>query len=219
MVLEIDNIELNFGTKRILLGIYIKAEQGRVTGILGRNGTGKTSLFNILFGSLKPKYKSIRIDGSPITSKLFLSNRIAYLPQHQLLPFNMEISKVFRLFHVDWVKFTKEFEGFKIYKNSKVSMLSSGEVRVLETYLILHQNKDILLLDEPFSFIAPVYVERIKKLILEQKQDRIILVTDHFYRDIMDVSDTLYLFNAGASKLISGPEELVNSGYVNLNSQ
>lgn len=62
MFLEIDNIELYFKNKRILNGIYLKAETGKTTGILGRNGCGKSSLLDIVFDNLKPKYKLIRID-------------------------------------------------------------------------------------------------------------------------------------------------------------
>lgn len=61
MILEIDNIELAFDQKKILNGIYVKFETGEITGLLGKNGCGKTSLLEIIFGTLKPKYKNIRI--------------------------------------------------------------------------------------------------------------------------------------------------------------
>ena len=59
MIFEIDNVELYFKNKRILNGIYLKAETGKVTAILGRNGCGKSSLLDIAFGTLKSKYKWI----------------------------------------------------------------------------------------------------------------------------------------------------------------
>ncbi|MEX0312975.1 MAG: ATP-binding cassette domain-containing protein [Allomuricauda sp.] len=219
MVLEIDNIELNFDKKRILSGIYVKAQKGEVTGILGRNGSGKTSLFNIIQGNLKPKYKSIRIDGKNQKRKLYLSNHVGYLPQHSLLPKGLKISKAFALFNVDWGVFTQVFETFKIYKNHNVSKLSTGEIRLIETFLVLHMKKDILLLDEPFSFIAPVYVERIKALILAKKDESIILISDHFYRDILEVSDKIYLLKAGCSKLVENEQDLANNGYLSPSSR
>ncbi|WP_420601626.1 ATP-binding cassette domain-containing protein [Flagellimonas sp.] len=219
MVLEIDNIELNFGTKRVLSGIYLQAEKGEVTGILGRNGSGKTSLFNILFGSLQPKYKTIRINGKNVNGKLFLSNRIAYLPQHSLLPKGIKVVRAFKLFNADWHAFLSTFETFKVYNNDRISELSSGEIRVIETYLILNLRKDIILLDEPFSFIAPVYIERFKKLIQDKKTESIILMTDHFYRDIMQISNRVYLFKDGSSKLITTKEDLVDNGYILSNSR
>ena len=62
MIFEIDNVELYFNKKRILNGIYLKAETGKITGLLGSNGSEKSSLLEIAFGNLKPKYKLIRID-------------------------------------------------------------------------------------------------------------------------------------------------------------
>ncbi|MFD2101212.1 ATP-binding cassette domain-containing protein [Flagellimonas iocasae] len=214
-----DNIELNFGAKRILSGIYLRAEQGKVTGILGRNGSGKTSLLKIVFGCLTPKYKSVRIDGKVITKNLFLTNKVAYLPQHQLLPNSMKIQTAFHLFNVDWNQFKNVFESFKVYQNPIIGELSSGEIKVMETYLILNQNKEIILLDEPFSFVSPLYIEKIKSMIAARKKNSTIIITDHFYKDILEVSDSLYFLSNGHSKLIQGVEDLENEGYLIPNSR
>ncbi|MFS4456168.1 ATP-binding cassette domain-containing protein [Maribacter sp. 2304DJ31-5] len=219
MILEADNIELSFNNQKILYGIYVKAEQGKVTGILGRNGCGKTSFLRILFGDLKPKYKNIRFDGIYQKRKLFLQNNTAYLPQHQLLPKNIKLKSVFYLFDLEPHDFINMFESFKRHQNSKIYELSFGELKVLETYLILMLNKKIILLDEPFSFIAPLYIEKIKALIHLKKEESIILITDHFYKDIMDVSDTVYLFKNGRSKEIRSKKDLEREGYLPFNPQ
>ena len=70
MILEVDNIELNFDQTSILQGIYLKAETQKVTCILGRNGCGKSSLLKIIFGSLKAKYSLVRLNKNPITAVL-----------------------------------------------------------------------------------------------------------------------------------------------------
>jgi len=217
--IEIDSIELNFGNKKILYGVYLKAETGKITGILGRNGSGKTCLLRILFGDLKPKYKNVRIDKKHIKIELFRTGKVAYLPQHQLLSGNISLKKVFHLFQLDWNAFTTIFDSFERYGNNKITEISSGELRVVETYLILNSGKEIILLDEPFSFIAPLYVEKIKDIINEKKNECAILITDHFYREILDVSDTIYLIKNGSSKLIKSVQELENEGYVSVNLQ
>lgn len=219
MVLEVDNIELHYGKKRVLCGIYIEAKQGEITAILGRNGSGKSSLLNCTFGSLKPKYISVRINGKNIRKKLYLTNQVAYLPQHRLLPRDMKMKTAFALFQVDWGEFNRLFDSFKIYEHEHANKLSSGELRLLETYLILRSNKNILLLDEPFSHIAPVYVQRIKSIIQEEKKQKIIIITDHLYEDILDISDKVYFLKNGCSKLIGTISDLENEGYVPINSQ
>jgi len=217
LILEIDNIELSFGYKRILYGIYIKADTGKVTGILGRNGSGKTSMLRIIFGDLDSKYKSIRKNGIHQKNNLFKHGDIAFLPQHRLLPKNIKLSKAFAFFNLDWSVFTGIFDSFKIYEQARTTELSSGELRLVETYLVLCSGKNIILLDEPFSFIAPIYVEKFKELIRERKRESIIIVTDHFYREIMDISDTVYLLKNGYSKYIQNNEELKNEGYIPFN--
>ncbi len=193
MILEIDNIELSFDQKQILRGVYLKAETGKVTGLLGRNGSGKTSLLNILFGSLQPKYKSIRIDGKFIKRPLYLQNLIAYLPQHKLLSENVKVTTYFKLFNVDWNEFIHKFNQFEQLQQQYTHELSGGERRLIETYLILNTDKNIILLDEPFSNLAPIYITRIKEIILNKKANKSILITDHLYEEIVDLSDQLYL--------------------------
>lgn len=219
MIVEIDNIELDFDNKKILHGVYLKAETGTVTGILGRNGSGKTSLLRILFGSLNSKYKNIRINNAHQKKELYKSNTIAYLPQHQLLPNSMKLKNAFKLFEVKWDDFILLFDSFKKHYTSRVSEISSGELRVIETYLILFSGKEIILLDEPFSFIAPIYIENFKQLIEEKKLESAIIITDHFYSDILDISKNVYFIKNGSSKLIASKQDLENEGYINLNEQ
>ncbi len=216
MTLEIDNIELNFGNRKILYGVYLKAETGKVSGILGRNGCGKTSLLRILFGSLNPKYGNIRIDGTHQNRKLYCTGRVAYLPQHQLLPARLTLVVAFRYFKADWPKFITLFPSFDGYEKTRANTLSSGELRVVETYLILNSDKPIILLDEPFSCIAPVSVGKIKSIIQLKKQKSAIVITDHFYRDILEVSDDVYFLRDGHSKRVRSQQELEDEGYVNL---
>lgn len=215
MILEVDNVELYFSQKSILNGVYLKAETGKVTGILGSNGCGKTSLMSIIFGSLQSKYKLIRLDGKPILKPLYTTNKIGFLPQHDLSPNNLTIKTLFKLLKVDWLEFSTLFKSFSFYWDNKIRTLSGGERRVLETYLILKSRRDIILLDEPFSHIAPLYIEKFKTLIRKEKQYKIIIITDHYFRDVIEASDELYLLKNGCTKIINNLEELEDYRYLN----
>lgn len=216
MIFEIDNVELYFKEKRILNGIYLKAETGEVTGILGSNGCGKSCLLNIAFGNLKPKYKLIRIDGKPILKPLYLTNLVAYLPQYNFIPNGLRLKSAFNLFKVSWDDFITVFDDFPIYKNLKINKLSGGERRIIETYLVLMSNKKIIFLDEPFSHIAPLHIEKIKALISEEKKHKTIIITDHMYRHIIDISDAIYLIKNGSTKLINNLKELEDYKYLSV---
>jgi len=214
MILEIDNVELYFKKKRILSGIYLKAETGKITGILGSNGSGKTCLLNIVFGSLKPKYKLVRVDSKPILKPLYQTKLAAYLPQHHFIPNSMKVKTAFNLFGVSWTKFITDFESFSIFKNTNINKLSGGERRLIETYIILKSDRKIIVLDEPFSHLAPLHIENIKALISEEKQHKIIIITDHMYRHIIDTSDYIYLIESGHTKRINDLLELKDYKYL-----
>lgn len=214
MILELDNVELYFKEKRILNGIYLKAQTGEVTGILGSNGCGKSCILNIIFGTLEPKYKLIRLDSKPVLKPLYVTKCIHFLPQLPIAPNNLKLKTAFKLFQVNWNEFVSHFETFSIYKNFKFRQLSGGERRVVETYMLLKSPTEIVLLDEPFSHVAPLYIEKIKELISEEKHRKIIIITDHLYRDIIETSDHLYLIKDGHSKLITDLKELEDYKYI-----
>ena len=160
----------------------------------------------------------MRVNCKHQKGRLFGTGLVAYLPQHQMLPHSLKLSKAFRLFDVSWHSFTSDFPAFEVHQKATARELSSGELRVVEIYLILNSGKEIILLDEPFSFIAPLYVEQIKALIRLKKATSSIVITDQFYRDILEVSDNVYLLKNGYSKLIGSREDLENEGYLNVGS-
>ncbi|EDP71665.1 ABC transporter ATP-binding protein [Flavobacteriales bacterium ALC-1] len=214
MIFELDNVELYFKNKRILNGIYLKAETGKVTAILGRNGCGKSSLLNIAFGNLKPKYKLVRIDNKPLLKPLYLTGLARYLPQYNFIPDGMKLSLVFKLYHLKWTTFVKNFEAFSIYETSKIKALSGGERRVIETYIILKTESEIVFLDEPFSHLSPIHIETVKQMIAEEKDHKAIIISDHMYQHIIDASDTIYLLKNGTTKKIEKLTELEDYKYL-----
>lgn len=88
--LEIDSILKSFGERTILADVYLKCFRGDIIALFGRNGTGKSTLLNIIFGTLKADRKFIRIDGKVIKGPAFRSGLLAYLPQHPLLSLTSE---------------------------------------------------------------------------------------------------------------------------------
>lgn len=215
MIIELDSVELYFNERRILNGIYLKAETGHIVGLLGRNGSGKSCLLQILFGSLRPKYKFVKLDDEPLTKPLYALNIASYLPQHHLAPDHLKIKTLFQIMKLDWEDFISHFENFQTYNNARIGRLSGGERRVIETYAVLKQKRKIVLLDEPFSNIAPLHIEKIKALIISEKLNKAIMITDHYYRDVIDICDDLYLLNNGCTKKIDKLAELEDYKYLN----
>lgn len=213
-ILKTDSVHLEFDGRKILQDIYIDCRQGEVVGLLGRNGCGKSSLLRIMFGSLKPEYKHISINDTYI-SKGYHNGRIAYLPQHSYLPQNTRIKNLAEPI-ID-AQFWDDFSNHPIYQkyyDQKADQLSGGELRQLETLMCIYSRADFILLDEPFTHVSPVQAEMFKSIIRKCAQVKGIIVTDHQYYNILDVSDRIILITDGSTKAIKSPDDLIRYGYI-----
>ena len=208
MIFEIDNIELYFAKKQILNGIYLKADTGNITGILGANGSGKSSLLNIFFGILQSRHKLIRIDKKPYLKPLFKYGIVTYLPQQNFISPKKKLETCFQLFKVIILEFLQNFPEFKISRRARMRELSGGQQRLLEIYICLNSRAKLILLDEPFSHLSPIYIEKIKNLIQELKKEKAIILTDHMYEHILEISNDLYLLKNGSTQFIKDYEAL-----------
>lgn len=213
-LLEIDSVILEFDSNRVLQSVYLKNETGKITGLLGRNGTGKSCLMKIIFGELIPNDKSIRINNNP----LFTSDRspkdLRYLPQKGFIPNSLTIKRILSDFKLNFEDLIFNFPEFeKLYK-SKLTSLSGGQRRIIEIYTILVSKTKFCMLDEPFSQIMPIHIDSIKKLILREKENKGIIVTDHRYKHIIDICDDLYVISNGKTYLTKNTEDLKILGYL-----
>jgi len=214
LTLKVDSVQLSFNDRKILQGVYLKCIQGEILGLLGRNGSGKSSLLKVIFGSLTPAFKHIDINGEFIY-KGYAGNRIAYLPQHNYLPKGIKIKRLARML-VDG-QWWNEFSDLPIYKDHRdktVSDLSGGELRILETLLVLYNPADFILLDEPFTHISPVQAEFFKPLLKVVAQRKGIIVTDHQYYNVMDVSNRIIILENGYTQPANHIDDLVTYHYL-----
>lgn len=211
-LLEIDSVELSFGDRRILSGVYLAVETGGVTAVLGRNGCGKSCLMKILCGSLRADFRSMRIDG--VWHAHFRADEVRYLTQQGFIPGWMSVDRVLRDFGLPWDDLLAWFPLFGDLHDTKIHSMSGGERRLLECYLILRSPAQFVMLDEPFSQVAPLHVATLKELIRQEKASKGILLTDHMHRHVTDIADRLYVMADGQTYLTHGPEDLVRYGYL-----
>ena len=216
--LEIDSVILDFGLKRVLQDVYLKCETGKITGLLGRNGTGKTCLMNIIYGQLTPNDHSVRLSGKSLLSPSRKPSEIMYLPQFGFIPKFLTVNRIFNDFDLSFSKFIIEFPEFEKYYHSRFHKLSGGEQRIIEIYLIVASKTKFCLLDEPFSQVMPIHVDSIKKLIVSEKERKGILITDHLYEHVLDISDDLYVLSEGETNLTNSLQDIESLGYVNSNN-
>jgi ABC-type multidrug transport system ATPase subunit len=214
--LEADGIQLDFGLRRILSDVYLKCETGKITGLLGRNGQGKSCLMNVILGTLNSSINSVRFDGNVAKSIAKRPNLLLYLPQFNFIPKSLKVKQVFDDFQLSYPDFENRFPEFKEKYGSKVSHLSGGQWRTVEIYVIAKRPSLFAMLDEPFTHLNPIQIDKIKEFLLEEKINKGFLITDHMYQHLLDVSDSVYLLKDGKTHLTKAIQDLDDLGYVRL---
>lgn len=213
-ILLVDSVHLEFGQNQVLQSAYLTARSGRVTGVLGRNGTGKSCLFKCIMGGIKPQNIFIRFNDEMSTDYGHIGKRVKYLPQNLFMPSNMTLDEAFTLYGVDYDGLVTFDTKYHMYQRRTFKELSGGEARIVEMYLVLMSDAEFCILDEPFSNIAPNCVEKMQVLIQEQKKNKGIIVSDHLYEDILEVADDLFLLRDGYTFPIKSREDLIHHGYI-----
>ena len=192
--LIVDSVAVRFGEKTVVSGGYVTARTGSVTGLLGRNGAGKSCMFRALMGGLKVDYVSVHADGKPVDiGKIGLT--VKYLPQ-------------------DFWAFVLLFPKYSGKYHARLWEMSGGEARLAELYLVLMAEAPFCILDEPFSQIDPVHIEAVQRLIREKCRENGIIVTDHNYEALSTVADQLYVLSDGYTHPVETRDDLVRYGYL-----
>lgn len=215
--LQVSGLSHSFGKKTILDNIELDLQTGDILSIFGRNGCGKSTLLKILFGTVLPNNILLSFDGKPVKSKSIIPNGITgYLPQDPFLPKNLKVKDIIPLYFSDGNDQDKIFyaPGIPKITNTRAGNLSMGELRYFELLLVGNLNHPFLMLDEPFSMVDPLYKEMTKEFLNELKQTKGILITDHYYKDILSISTRNLLLKDGKTVAIYSESELGKEGYL-----
>lgn len=110
----------------------------------------------------------------------------------------------------------RDFHRFASRYNSSISSLSGGEHRLVELYVIVKATSQFAMLDEPFTHLNPLQIEKVKELLLEEKMNKGLLITDHMYKHIINVCDDLYVLANGKTHWTKSLEDIETLGYARL---
>jgi len=213
--LEADSIQLEFNGRKILSDIYLKCETGKITGLLGRNGQGKSCLMKIIYGSLQCE-KSIRFDNVAQYEAYKRPGLLLYLPQFNFIPKSLTLKRIFKDFDLDYAVFEILFPEFTKKYFSSIKNLSGGEHRLIELYVIARSKSQFVMLDEPFTHLHPLQIEKVQTLLTEEKENKGLLITDHMFRHITNICDNLYVLNDGKTYLTRNISDIESLGYARL---
>jgi len=226
-ILRLRDISLFFDKRKILENINLDLNEGQILGLLGPNGVGKSTIFNIITGLLKPHYGSVFINDHNITDFPIFERtkrfKIGYVPQyggyfHELtLRENLKaISEIV----IDNKKLRSEkinllisqFELDSI-QNVKAEFLSGGQKKKLVISMTLLSEPRILLLDEPFAALDIMTIKNLQQIIvnLQTNNNISIILCDHQARDLLSCVDMAMVLSNGKIIAKDSPNNIINN--------
>lgn len=209
-MLEIKNVTKKFEKITAVKNISFKVENGKVLGIVGRNGAGKSTIFRMILNLIEPTEGEIRFNDKPIDNTVL--NSFGYLPEEGSLLSQYSVIDLceyygaLKLMTKDEVfqsltTWLKEF-NIEEYLNMKIGKLSKGNRQKIQFIVSVLHDPDFIILDEPFSGLDPVSVEELEKAILKLKDaGKTIIFSSHIMSHVENICDDILLINKGESLL------------------
>lgn len=211
-LLEVNNISKRIKGKEILKGISFNLEQGKVLGIMGPNGQGKTTLLNVIQGFLKADNGEIKINGNPQSA--LTKNDISFLQDVNIFNKSMRIKDAINLYVDFFDGFDKEkvnyyLDFMNLDSSSRIKDLSKGMMEKFNLSLALSRKAKLYMLDEPISGVDPVAREKILDAILENlSEDSSMIITTHYIGELERIFDEVIFLGDGKIIEYGDAEEL-----------
>ena len=226
-LLRLEKISLHFGKRKILENLTFNLNQGEILGLLGPNGVGKSTIFNIIIGLLKPNYGSLFIEGKNVINETIFNRakkyKIGYVPQHGGYFHDLTLRENLKAISeivIENKKLRDEKVNLLISKfelealqNIKAEFLSGGQKKRLVISLALMSDPKILLLDEPFAALDIMTIKNLQQIIVDlQMHNNIsIILCDHQARDLLTCVDLAIVLSNGKVIAKDTPNNLIRN--------
>ena len=226
-IIKLDKISLSFGKRKILDSINFSVNESQILGLLGPNGVGKSTIFNLITGLIKPQYGSIIIDSKNVNNyPIYLRTaqfKIGYVPQYGGYFHNMTLLEnlnaigelLIKNKKVRYEKINSLISKFELdaVRDVMASYLSGGQKKRLVIALSLLGNPRILLLDEPFAALDIMTIKTLQKVIvnLQSESNITIILCAHQARDLLSCVDIAIVLSNCKIVASGTPSELINN--------
>lgn len=211
-ILEAKWLSKKYINKKALNNVNLDIEKGKVVGILGPNGSGKTTFIKIATGLLRASKGEILVDGHKPGAET--KAVVSYLPDRNFLYKWMTVEDAIEFYNdfyadFDMKKADELLKFMKLSKDLKVDALSKGMTEKLNLTLVLSRNAKLYILDEPIAGVDPVARDQILDAIINNyNEDSSMIITTHLVRDIERIFDEVVFLSEGEIVLSGNAEEL-----------
>jgi len=225
-IIEFEDVSLSYGNRLILDNINFKISKSQIFGMLGPNGVGKSTIFNLITGLIHPDSGKIKINGVDVNNyPIYLrskSFKVGYVPQYG--GFFNDLTLIENLFAVGEIviqsknliqdKVNNLINKFQLenIKNVKAKFLSGGQKKKLVIEISLLSDPKVLLLDECFAALDVLTIKMLQEIIvnLQQENGITICICDHQARDLLACVDAAMILSEGKIIAQDTPANLVN---------
>ena len=200
-IVEFKNVYKSYGDKDVLKGIDLNIPKGKIVGLLGPNGSGKTTIIKLINNLLQVDEGSIEINGmkpSVETKKI-----ISYLPEKTYLNDWMKVKDILSFFHdfykdFDIQKANEMIKNLKIDKNERLKTMSKGTKEKVQLILVMSRRADLYILDEPIGGVDPAARSYILDTILTNyNENATLLIATHLISEIENICDEVVFISNG----------------------
>ena len=197
----LDHVTKNYGHEVALMDVSLNIQPGRIIGLLGPNGSGKTTIIKLINGLLQPSLGNIYIHGqlpSPASKKV-----VSYLPDTTYLSENIKISDAISYFQDFYSDFNVQrayqlLNDLHLHPNQKLNSLSKGNKEKVQLILVMSREADLYVLDEPIGGVDPAARDYILRTIIQNRRpNSSVLISTHLIADIEQVLDEAIFINQG----------------------
>ena len=213
-LLEVKNLNKKFDNKKILKDINFSIDKGKIVGLLGKNGVGKSTLIKLINDLLTPTSGEILVNGNKVgveTKKV-----ISYLPERTYLNKQMKVSEVINFFEdfyddFDSKKAKKLLKELDLDINQKLTKMSKGMQEKVQLVLVMSRKADLYVLDEPLGGVDPATRDYILDTILSNfDEGSSVIISTHLIADIEKILDEVIFIDKGEIVLQSDADKLRN---------
>jgi ABC-2 type transport system ATP-binding protein len=211
-ILECNNLRKSFGSNHAVSGIDLKIERGRIVGLLGPNGSGKTTIIKLANGLLSPTEGDILING--MKPGVETKKIVSYLPEKTYLNNWMKVRQIIAFFADFYENFKPEkaydmLKRLHIDPNERLKNLSKGNKEKVQLILVMSRDAELYLLDEPIGGVDPAARDYILETIISNySENATVIISTHLISDIEKVLDDVIFIKDGKIALTSSVDSI-----------
>lgn len=212
VIVECKDLTVKYGNKVALNNFSVEFQEGKIVGLLGPNGSGKTTFIKTLSGLITKSAGNVTIAGEKLGTAT--KGIVSYLPERPYFPTSMKVKDMIEFFKDFYSDFNPQtayemLETLKISPNDKIKALSKGTREKVQLVLVMSRSAKLYLLDEPMGGVDPAARDFILKTILTNySKDACVVISTHLIQDVEQVLDEVVFIKEGRLAMFKSADEI-----------